>query len=520
VVGQFPLAALGGALNGRFRKSANDEALETEFVAVGELAGEVTAGPIARPAPHPTVRRAKSVTNPATARGLPSLIAGFTTPHNARRTSIVTGPSKDQRRIQSSSGMERHDSRSSSVPRRPVAVIVASVAVMGFASLIYLWPTINWPRPAVVHQVPRPTPTFPSYDVVVESTISAYVLLRPGGSGPSTDRLYRTKNAGATWLSAALPALPPGDTSFLRRLPGGNLFLQSFGFAKGVQHFYLGDGSTWTEVTVPGQTTGSLQMIDSRVGFYIVTATAGSVSTPVPTLLIYRTLDGGHNWEQRLDLDAGHPSAGGLHLGDNNSFITFSDRAHGWLVIIPPSWGIVCGVTNPTDSVQQLMSSQDGGASWAPVSLPNLPQSSTQLNTPAFPGGGASGYLTVTASIFVRDCPPAGINMMFSSLDEGATWSGPHTLPGPFFDSPDGIEWWATDGRQLFRSHNQGASWQTTVPTLPSPSIMLQDLFVVNANAAWSLWSGPIDQPYPQKESLLRTTDAGAHWSEVKLPTA
>jgi hypothetical protein len=415
--------------------------------------------------------------------------------------------------------MERHDSRSSSVPRRSVGVIVASIAVIGFASVIYLWPTIHWPHPAVVHQTPRPTPTFPSYDVVVESGTSAYVVLRPGGPGPWYDSLYHTQNAGATWLPIALPVLPPGTSFVMRRLPEGNLFLQSFDFNTGGQHFYLGHGSTWAEVTLPNQAGGSLQMIDARVGFNVVTRTAAA-SPAVQELLIYRTQDGGHSWEQTLHLDTGHPIGGGLQLADNNSFITFSDRAHGWLVIIPASWGIVCGATNSTDSVQQLMATQDGGASWSAVSLPNLPQSSTQLNTPVFPGGGPAGYLTVNANIFVHDCPPAGINMVFGSLDEGATWSGPQRLPGPFFDSPDGIEWWATDGRRLFRSHNQGARWQTTVPKLPSPSIMLQDLFVVNANIAWSLWSGPIDQTQPQRQALLRTTDAGAHWSEVKLPTA
>ena len=110
--------------------------------------------------------------------------------------------------------------------------------------------------------------------------------------------------------------------------------------------------------------------------------------------------------------------------------------------------------------------------------------------------------------------------MVFGSTNAGATWSGPQKLPGPYFNSPDGIEWWATDGRRLFRSHNQGNTWQTTVPRLPSAGVMLQDLFVVNANSAWSLWSGPLDQRQPQRQALLRTTDAGAHWSEVKLPTA
>jgi hypothetical protein len=164
------------------------------------------------------------------------------------------------------------------------------------------------------------------------------------------------------------------------------------------------------------------------------------------------------------------------------------------------------------------MTSQDGGSTWAPVSLPHLPQGSTQLGIPVFPGFGASGYLTITANTYVGQCPPVGATLAYGTLDDGTNWSGPRTLPGPFFDSPDGVVWWASDGHLLFRSNNQGQNWATTKPQLPPTAVTLEALAVVNAQTAWSLWSGGSDQAQPQRERLLRTIDAGAHWSEVKLP--
>jgi hypothetical protein len=410
--------------------------------------------------------------------------------------------------------MERQGSRHRAIPLRTLAIVAGSAIAVGVASLIFLWPTVRGLLPAPVHLTPTPA-AYPAYDVVTESANDGYLLVRPPGAVLSAS-LYRTRDAGATWQRLALPALASGNGFLLKSLPGGNVFLRTFTFATGSQQFYVGDGSTWMEIVVPEHGGGSLQMVDAKVGFYVATQTAGTPT--VQELVVYRTQDGGHTWEQRLNLNAVHSSGGGLYLSDVNTFMTFADSLHGWLVVIPNSWGVVCGIPSPTDPAQQLMTSQDGGSTWTPVSLPHLPQGSTQLGIPVFPGSAAGGYLTVTANTFVGQCPPVGTTFAYGTLDDGTTWSGPRTLPGPFFDSPDGVVWWASDGRQLFRSNNQGQSWETTRPQLPAAAVTLQALFVVNAQTAWSVWSAGSDQQQPQRENLLRTTDAGAHWSEVNLP--
>jgi hypothetical protein len=310
--------------------------------------------------------------------------------------------------------------------------------------------------------------------------------------------------------------LPSGVALVVTRLPGGELLLRSFGFSTGTLEFYVGDGATWTQIMLPDQSTGSLQMINARLGFYVVTQTAGTPS--VQELVIYRTVNGGRDWEQKLALTTDHPDAGGLRMSDGNGFFGFSDALHAWLVVVPPAWGVVCGTTRPTDPTQQLMVSQDGGATWTPVSLPNLPRFSTQLGTPFFPRADGAGYLTLTVNTYVGQCPPVGLTYAYTTIDNGATWSGPERLPAAIFDSPDGIVWWAADGRTLFRSNNQGQGWKTIKPHLPAAAVTLVELSAVDAQTAWSVWSEGTDQSKSQPEALLRSTDTGIHWSEVRLP--
>jgi len=404
--------------------------------------------------------------------------------------------------------MERQGSRFPAIPPRTLAIVVGSAITIGVASLVFLWPTVRGLFPAAVHQSPTPT-AYATYEVVAESPNDAYVVRRPPGAGLSSASMFRTQDAGTSWHPIALPPLALENGFLVTRLQDGNLLLRAFNIDNTAQTFYLVNGNTWAEIAlpVPDAGSGTLDMIDSRLGFYVVFG---------PELSVYRTQDGGHRWEQRLHLNGAHPSGGGLQLADDFTFFTFSDAAHGWLVAIPPSWGIVCGHLSQSASGQRLMQSQDGGANWTAVSLPNPPEGSNQLGIPVFPSSVAAGYLTITAYTYVGKCPPVGITYAYGTLDDGATWTGPRRVPAPFFNSADGIVWWAFDGKQLFRSGDQGRTWQMSKPKLPPAAGTLQGLFVVNTQAAWSLWSGGHGQPPSQ--ALLRTIDSGAHWSEIKLP--
>lgn len=400
-----------------------------------------------------------------------------------------------------------------SVPRHSLFVDLGSVTAVVVVSVIYLWPIHGWPQPPKVVRVPGPA-AYASYDVVAESASDAYLLIRPPG-GLLAVSLYRTQDGGTTWHRIALPTPVSGGYG-LSMLRGGYLFLRTFTVDTEVAQFYVGDGNTWVQIPPPDQDSGSLQMVDSRVGFYVVTTTSRA---PVsPALLIYRTQDSGHTWDLRLALRADHPSGGGIQLSDANRFISFSDGTHGWMGVIPPSWGIVCGTPRSADPQQRLMASQDGGETWAAVRLGDSPPGSTEIGTPVFPVQGPAGYLPITANTYVGQCPPTAITYLYCTLDGGVTWSGPRRPPAPVFDSPDGVNFWAFDGHQLFRSADQGSSWRTIKPKLPSGATAMQELVVASIHTAWAVWSGPEGQP--TRQMVLRTTDDGAHWSVIKLPGA
>ncbi len=240
-------------------------------------------------------------------------------------------------------------------------------------------------------------------------------------------------------------------------------------------------------------------------------------------LFIYRTQDSGANWELVIELDGEHPGAGGLTVAEEHGGIAFTDVNHAWLVNITEPYATVCGSTGWTPA-GELMASHDGGRNWARRQLAPLPDGSAQLNTPVVLRGSA-GYLIAHVDIYSGKCPPKPVPFVYTTLDGGITWSPPLRLPTDGFITIDGIDWWATDGKHVFRSRNQGATWEKKLAKLPAGDVFLGELFPVGGQAAWAFWTPVFDMiegrtPPPSRIALLRTTDGGATWSEVKQPRA
>ena len=387
------------------------------------------------------------------------------------------------------------------------------------ATLLYLRPSVAQPSPHSRLQTP---PIQPKYIVLPISSTTVYVFVGLRSASPPS--LYVTLDTGRVWRRLSVPSPKSEEVVGAYSLADGKLVVQSWNVSSPQQtHAYVGDGETWMEVKLPLQALpidlangGWPRMLDSRVGFYFA---SGQSLNNEHALTIFRTQDAGSHWDLMLQLDAAHPDAGGLSIAEDHG-VSFTDATHGWLVSTAQPYTQVCGTSGWTPA-GRFMASDDGGRNWTERQLQPLPNGSAQLGPVTMHG--LAGYMPAVVQIYTGTCPPENVTFTYSTTDGGMTWSPAKWLPSDFFSTDDGIDWWATDREHLLRSRDQGASWSTKLARLPARGVMLGDLYPVGGDAAWSLWVPAPDPitfriPTTGRIALLRTTDGGATWSEVKLP--
>ncbi len=386
-----------------------------------------------------------------------------------------------------------------------------ALTVTVIATVIFLRASGSPPAaPGPSHVIPQPSPAFPDYSVVPINATTAFVVV--GSRSTSSPVFYTTVDAGTVWRRVSDPIPKSELLASARLLADGALFLETWDRTDQRQtHAYVGDGATWTEVHQPQLGGGWPRMLNSRVGFYFVSGQA--ISTNQHDLAIFRTLDSGNHWDRMLQLDAGHPNAGGLSISEEHS-TWFTDATQGWLVSTAQPYAIVCGRTGWTPA-GRLLASEDGGQHWSERRLQPLPDGSAQLG-PSLIVRGSAGYMLARVQPYVGRCPPEPVEYAYATLDGGLTWSPPRRLPTESFFTLDGVDWWATDGKRLLRSRDQGVSWTAAVARLPASNGMLDGLYPVGGDNAWSFWVSAVNQT--ARAALLRTTDGGANWTEVKLP--
>jgi photosystem II stability/assembly factor-like uncharacterized protein len=394
-----------------------------------------------------------------------------------------------------------------------MVVGAAALTVIVIATLVFMSATGRPPSALMPsHVAPTPSAIPPGYFVFPLNTTTAYVLVTSSPSSSPT--LYLTVDGGRDWRRLTLPIPISDRLAAANLLADGKLIIETWDRSdQQLTHAYVGDMAGWTVVKPPIPSGGWPHMLDSRVGVYIVSGQ--SASNNGHDLSIFRTLDSGTHWEQMLQLDAAHPNAGGLSITDDH-FVGFTDAAHGWVVSTAQPYATVCGPTGWTPA-GRLLASEDGGQTWSERLLSPLPDGSALLEPPVMIRGSA-GYMLASVQSYAGKCPPGADEYAYSTTDVGVTWSAPRRLPVEFFSTLDGIDWWATDGKSLLRSRDQGASWTSQDARLPARDVMLGDIYPVGADTAWSFWVPAVNQT--GRAALLRTTDGGATWAEVRLPRA
>jgi photosystem II stability/assembly factor-like uncharacterized protein len=347
-----------------------------------------------------------------------------------------------------------------------------------------------------------PTPTPQRYaNFWFTSPKTGYALasrqpMRAGNLGVAYD-LYRTTDSAATWKRLSLPSQPSSSKGYAYLQPmsdGGLVMGITTGIVFTFQYWLSSDaGATWREIKTPAQADQqSLQALDSRT-FVILRRPLTNLASTLPLTLSW-THDAGVTWEQVLQLDADHPTAGALDIRQPYQGPTFVDDRHGWsMTDLPPR------------AVPRVLSTDDGGRTWTGVQLPE-PGLGRGYANPVFPGGGRHGYLGAYSEVGLY---------LYESWDGGGTWSPPYPTHVDWF-AVASDRWVAHNAAEVLTSHDWGRTWAHVSPRLPRGSGGLGTLIATGS----VLWSLPFNQGPDSSAELMRSGDGGRTWTRARWPGA
>jgi photosystem II stability/assembly factor-like uncharacterized protein len=151
----------------------------------------------------------------------------------------------------------------------------------------------------------------------------------------------------------------------------------------------------------------------------------------------------------------------------------------------------------------RISTPRDAGQSWQRHDLPgswDTAVGSIEVAEQLLPVTGVLAFVTCT-------CPHPGPTPL-TSFDGGITWRDVR-LPAGNVAYQDAVNWWAIDGKRLFKSHDAGSTWVLVSDKLPDWQSVPQ---VLDPRHAWAmLFDG-------NGMGLGLTSDGGLHWTRAAVP--
>ena len=381
-------------------------------------------------------------------------------------------------------------------------------------------------------------------------------VIRDWGNVPARPSTHAVPRTLAGMVSSTAGWLGPGET-VQRTTDGG-------------AHWAFADPSSYV-----ASIDASSYFLDATHAWLTTTEGNGQL-----TLITYRTVNGGKNWDRGTDISV--VGGGGLYPR-----LYFLDVTHGWMLLnidtigVPASdtpnpdttedalygtsdgglhWtqltanvqskGTPCGwwrtafasvsdgwlTLDCQNSSQPVLATHDGGKTWSAVELP-LVAAGLTCPCSADPINPITVFDRENAAILVnQDAGPPLLRRLFMTADGGASWSS-RTLPGEgqsIIDFVDAKHGWTVAGPNSLLGRDSSGRFPT-FPGVTVPLYRTDDGGLtwepVQNNLPFADENGRLSDLYfvdPQDGfaegalatgSFLKTEDGGRHWSVV-VPTA
>lgn len=329
--------------------------------------------------------------------------------------------------------------------------------------------------------------------------ISVQFLNSLDGWGVTETQIVRTNDGGITWYNVTPPAVTETGYAAVLSLTDNNhawLLLPDFETSphSGILHRTADGGLSWTSVAVPFS-IADLHFLDADNGWALADLGVGAGSQAVA---VYQTTDGGAAWTQKFANDPNGGAGDSLPLGGLKAGIA----------PVTMQTAFVYGVTYASGA-PYLFRTDDGGASWSPVSLP-LPKGaeSAELSIER----GQMKFLSPTDGFIAMRLTSENYQLaIYTTRDGGNTWTlTPNILPGSgtadFVSVEDAVVF---SGDQFYVTRDAARTWSIVLPDVKFGDIFAGMDFA-NTTTGWVVTMTPTGQ-----RAVYRSGDGGLTWFPI-----
>ncbi|MBA2678637.1 MAG: hypothetical protein H0U76_09640 [Ktedonobacteraceae bacterium] len=320
----------------------------------------------------------------------------------------------------------------------------------------------------------------------------------------SKSAVFKTSDGGAHWTNVASskPIIPGAVATFMDIDHAWIASVSSPEVSNTVDILRTSDGGqSWQHSSFTDDAVGVAdppKFVNPQTG-WIEIINHGGPGAGNESAAIYGTKDGGQTWSKLVE------SGKGFGLPGFKTGISFKDTLNGWATGHDASNNALLYVTH------------DGGKSWRPQALPDLPGAigtaetsvSFQTTPPVFFGN--NGLLPVQVSGQIEANKPLHGTVLYITNDGGNTWFS-YWKTQPATLSPFGSDnlyivnpqhAWASDSQSgiIYGTVDGGKSWQKVSNSIGSIKAFS---FVDNSNG-WAITD----------KALWRTRDGARTWQQV-----